>query len=258
VQQLPQRSQTPLSPLALTDSPGIDQPTSPASDEHGYQQDTSEDEEMHQQQQPPPIPNDGAPPGSNRDDLHTPAHERIPGPAMFGPCKKEPDVDEVERIKIQLPGTEWDGGRLVRIGGKSHFAFTDNADSDVKEHNTKLFLELLYWKQDNNVSHRGFSKLLKIIQKWEEATPVGRENVPSTFDAMLSAIKHSGIAMPYEIVYDTCVVCFFVYRGQFKDNETCGRYGLTPLQTLPAPYNTPLLVVAAALKKTHKECCAEI
>jgi hypothetical protein len=93
----------------------------------------------------------------------------------------------------------------------------------VKSDNTKLFLDLLYWKQDGSVSHRSFSKLLTTIKEWGQASEIGRENVPDHFDAMLSAMQQAGIQLPYELMWDTCPVCFFVYRGSYKDSDTCGR-----------------------------------
>lgn len=118
-------------------------------------------------------------------------------------------AEALRTMESRQPGS--DGARCVHRSRQAHYSFTGQPGSATQQEVYEVLLHLFSHKVDTNSSEQAITDLLLRMKTLTSMDAAMRDNLPTSFKAMLTALRKFGFPDNHLWEYDMCP-CSHIYR----------------------------------------------
>jgi hypothetical protein len=118
--------------------------------------------------------------------------------------------------EFNVPG--YDGGKYSVRFHRRRGAALDMPEPVLAAYKEAL-VKLWRWKAQHGISQSAVAELFECIMPLVDPTVAA--HLPRDYPTMLTHLESLGFEISGEVEYDICLMCYFVFRGEHADHDSC-------------------------------------
>jgi len=122
-------------------------------------------------------------------------------------------------LQSPIPGVD-DGGKWQYRFDKRTISFQGLSTDETTSY-VEFLVNLIFLRTKFNLPHSAIGKFLELLSQFPKIPVLVRDTLPTTYRGLMTFIEELGKKMSLELVYDTCSMCYFIFRGQHKNDTHC-------------------------------------